>query len=88
MVNVVGQKGQVVISKEIREQLGIQPGWLALQRLVDDHVEIYFVPPQHRTSLKGSLAKYVERSIGSGEEWRQARDAAWHSAAVESTEVR
>ena len=32
----VGSKGQVVIAKEIRDELGIQPGWLALQRVVDD----------------------------------------------------
>jgi len=81
MAHVVGPKGQVVISKEIRDRLGIEPGWLALERLVDDHVEIYFVPPQHRTSLKGSLARYVERSIAPGEEWDLARDAAWRSAA-------
>ena len=45
MAHVVGFKGQVVIAKEIRDQLRIEPGWLALQRLVNDHVEVYFLPP-------------------------------------------
>ena len=42
MANKVGTKGQIVIDKRIRDSLGIEPGWIALQTLVDDHVEIYF----------------------------------------------
>jgi len=45
LANKVGEKGQVVIDKTIRDRLGIGPGWLAIQRLVDNHVEIYFVGP-------------------------------------------
>ncbi len=52
---VMGPKGQIVITKEIRDRLGIGPGWLAIERVVDDHVEIYFVPPKHRRSLLGVL---------------------------------
>ena len=44
----------MVINKEIRKKLGIEPGWLALQRIVDDHVEIYFLPPEHNRSLRVS----------------------------------
>ena len=81
MANVVGPKGQVVIEKEIRDQLGIKPGWLALQLLVDGHVEIHFVPPEHNESLKGSLAPYINVTIAPGEEWERAREAAWEAAA-------
>ena len=79
-MHIVGAKGQVVISKEIRERLGIQPGWLTVQRLVDGHVEIYFVPPEHDRSLKGVLAPYTKRHVPL-EEWDRAREAAWEEAA-------
>lgn len=73
----------MVIAKEIRDKLGVEPGWLALQRLVDDHVEVYFVPPEHRRSLKGCLAKYATRSLPPGPEWGKAREAAWEEAVKE-----
>ena len=79
----VGSKGQVVIAKEIRDELGIEPGWLALQRVVDGHLEVHFLPPQHDRSLAGSLASYVRRSIAPGEEWDRAREQAWAEAAWE-----
>lgn len=83
MPHIVGPKGQVVIAKEIRDRLGVEPGWLALQRLVDDHVEIYFLPPEHRKSLKASLASHIKGHLASGREWARARDKAWHKAAVD-----
>ena len=81
MAHVVGSKGQVVIAKEIRDRLGVEPGWTALQRLVGDHVEVYFVPPEHRQSLKGSLAAHLKTRVGPGVEWEKARDGAWKRAA-------
>jgi bifunctional DNA-binding transcriptional regulator/antitoxin component of YhaV-PrlF toxin-antitoxin module len=84
----VGPKGQVVINKQIRDYLGVQPGWRAFQILVDDHVEIYFVPPEHNESLAGTLAPYLQTSIPSGEAWDQARALAWEEAARESEKDR
>lgn len=81
MAHIVGPKGQVVIAKEIRDRLGVEPGWVALQRLAGDHVEVYFVPPQHRKSLKGSLARHVKTRIAPGQEWDKARIIAWGKAA-------
>jgi bifunctional DNA-binding transcriptional regulator/antitoxin component of YhaV-PrlF toxin-antitoxin module len=81
MAHVVGSKGQVVIAKDIRERLGVEPGWTALQRLVGDHVEVYFLPPEHTKSLKGSLASHLKARVGRGDEWDQARDTAWKGAA-------
>jgi AbrB family looped-hinge helix DNA binding protein len=60
MAHVIGSKGQVVIAKEIRDQLGVEPGWKAIQRLVDDHVEIRFIPPTHNRSLGGILKRYID----------------------------
>ncbi|MBI2909302.1 MAG: AbrB/MazE/SpoVT family DNA-binding domain-containing protein [Chloroflexi bacterium] len=83
MAHVVGPKGQVVIAKEIRERLGVEPGWMALQRLAGDHVEVYFLPPEHNRSLKGSLAAHLKVRIPPGEEWARAREAAWNKSARE-----
>ena len=85
MVHLVGPKGQVVIAKEIRDRLGVEPGWVALQRLVDDHVEVYFLPPAHRKSLKGSLSEYVKEQVAPGQQWDKARKAAWKKVAEERT---
>lgn len=85
----VGTKGQIVIDKEIRDRLGVQPGWVALQRIEGDHVVVHFVPPEHNASLKGSLAREIRTSVGVGLEWDKAREAAWAAAArrvVESSE--
>ncbi len=87
MANRVGEKGQVVIDKQLRDALGVQPGFVAVQTLVDDHVEIRFYPPEHNRSLKGVFKKYVTRSI-STEELREAREKAWGEAWRERSEDR
>ena len=83
MANKVGTKGQVVINKDIRDRLGVGPGWLALQRLVDDHVEIYFVGPEHNRSLMGSLKKFVDPELVQGLSWDEIRELAWSRAVRE-----
>ncbi|MEE4378675.1 MAG: AbrB/MazE/SpoVT family DNA-binding domain-containing protein [Candidatus Competibacteraceae bacterium] len=82
MSHTVGSKGQVVIAKTIREQLGIEQGWMTIQRLVNDHVEIYFIPPKHDRSLKGCLAQHVNQSI-LDPSLRRTRTKAW-SAIIEN----
>lgn len=81
MTLVVGTKGQIVISKEIRDKMGVKPGWVALERLVGDHVEVYFVPPEHNRSLKGALLPHIRKNIAPGKEWDNARNRAWDKAA-------
>ena len=78
----VGPKGQIVIAREFRDRLGVGPGWMALQLLVDDHLEVHFLPPEHNESLKGVLAPYITRTIPE-EEWPEAREEAWRQAAME-----
>jgi AbrB family looped-hinge helix DNA binding protein len=84
MTTRVGPKGQVVIEKEIRDRLGIVPGSQAMQRVVDDHVEIHFVPPVklHNRSLRGILRSPHGVTL-SQEEWAAARERAWDEAARE-----
>ena len=81
MSHVVGTKGQVVIAKEIREQLGVEPGWIALQRVVDDHLEVCFLPPDDKRSLKGSLSQHAKVRLSPGKRWDKARETAWVAAA-------
>lgn len=76
----VGSKGQIIISKEIRDKMGIKPGWIALERLINDHVEVYFIPPEHEKSLKGSLLPHIKIHISQGKEWDNARNYSWNEA--------
>lgn len=61
MSYLVGPKGQIVIDQRIRKALGIKPGTQTIQRMVDDHVEIRFLPAEHNRSLKGVLRDFVTR---------------------------
>ncbi|KHG65643.1 AbrB family transcriptional regulator [Thermus scotoductus] len=79
MTYLVGPKGQVVIAKEIRERLGIGPGWRVVQRLAGDHVELYFLPPPHQDSLKGLLRESIRRTLPE-EAWSKARETAWKAS--------
>ena len=82
----VGSKGQVVIAKDIRDRLAIEPGWSALQRIVGDHVEVYFVPPEHRRSLRGSLAGHIKAHVPVID-WEKARRRAWKAASAERDSI-
>jgi len=48
-------KGQIVIPKEIREKLGINPGRKLLLRVVDQHAEIVPLPEEPVKALRGML---------------------------------
>lgn len=86
MAHVVGAKGQVVLAKDIRDRLGVEQGWMTVQRLVDGHVEIYFVPPNHHRSLKGALADHIGSAVGRGKAWDEARSRAWQAIAEEESD--
>ncbi len=85
MLATVGQKGQVVIEKALRDALGLQPGYVAVQKLVNDHLEIYFYPPEHKRSLRGVLANKIQKPMVTTD-WQAVREAAWREAVAEPTE--
>ena len=60
-MTTVGAKYQMVIDRGARRRLGVQPGWVAVQTVVGDHLEVRFLPPEHDESLAGSLRHYAPR---------------------------
>lgn len=72
MANKVGPKGQVVIDKAIRDRLGVQCGWQTVQMVVDDHVELRFIPPWHNRSLRGAAKPFIRRRPAPDEDWDEA----------------
>ena len=83
MSTTVGTKGQVTIENEIREALGIKPGWRAFQNLENGHVVIRFRPPKHNRSLFGILADKTDVRIATNEELDAAIEYAWAEVARE-----
>ena len=52
---------------------------------MDNHVKVYFLPPEHNRSLAGSLSSYVTRSLPTAEALRRAREAAWAERVKENS---
>jgi bifunctional DNA-binding transcriptional regulator/antitoxin component of YhaV-PrlF toxin-antitoxin module len=73
-MTTVGTKYQVVIERAARDRLGIRPGWVAVQTVVGDHLEIRFLPPEHSRSLAGSLHAY---SRGPVQDYAAEKEAGW-----------
>ncbi len=75
-MTTVGAKYQMVIEREARERLGIQPGWEAVQMVVGDCLEVRFLPPEHGRSLAGSLRRYAKkRAVDYAAEKREGWEA-------------
>ena len=75
MSSRVGERGQVTIEKQIREELGVYAGDEAVQRIENGRVVIEFVPAPHDRSLAGMLRGKVKRRPAD-ESWPALRDAA------------
>jgi len=82
MSTTVGTKGQITIEKEIRDALGVAPGWRAFQRVENGHLIMTFRPPRHNESLLGMLADKTSVRIPPGE-FEGAVDRAWEEAVRE-----
>ena len=79
MSSKVGEKGQIVIEQEIRDQLRIEPGWIAVQRLVDGHLEVYFLPPEDDRSTAGRLAQSTSVRIPGDEALEEVIARSWET---------
>lgn len=78
MTSRVGERGQITLAKQIREELGIYAGDEAVQRVEDGRIVIEVVPGRHRRSLAGVLASKVGRHPAD-ESWDALRRAAWET---------
>lgn len=52
----MGDRFQVVIERDVRRELGIQPGDRAVETVEHGRLVITFLPARHRRSLLGRLA--------------------------------
>jgi len=77
MDRIIGTKGQVVIEKAIREKLDIEPGTRTVQKVVDDHVEIYFLPAVQKGTLKGILAPHIKNNFSREEDLQKGMENVW-----------
>jgi len=77
MASTVGARGQITIDKELRDELGIQPGWKAVQRRVGDRIELRFLPPRHQRSLRGVLADPEGPSFPTDSALKDSAESAW-----------
>ena len=80
MSNVVGDRYQITISKLVREELGVKPGDLAIERVEDGRLTVSFVPRAHRDSLLGILRQPEAAPIG---DWGALMEAARRARSAE-----
>lgn len=71
----------MVIERTARQRLGIRPGWVAVQTVAGDHLEVRFLPPEHNESLAGSLQRYARRleALPAAERPAAEKRAAWEA---------
>jgi hypothetical protein len=73
MASKVSARGQITIDRAVRRALSIKSGMEAVQLPVDDHLEVYFLPPRHRRSLFRTLPP-CERRVG--DDWESLEEQA------------
>lgn len=81
MSAVVNIRGQITVDREIRERLGISPGMVAVQQIVDNHLLVTFIPAPHKRSLAGVLGK---PPVAVPSDWEEIEELAAQSIAEEA----
>lgn len=82
MANVVGERYQITIDREIRRALGIKPGDRAVERVEDGRLVVDFIPAPHRESQHG-IFKRPGQPVTT--DWEDMRDRVW---AMRTSEIR
>ncbi len=81
MASRVSSRGQITLDAAARRALTVQAGMVAVQLVVDDHLEVYFVPAPHRRSLFGILPPQTPVTE---DDWEAIEEGAAASIAAEA----
>ena len=84
MASQVNTRGQITIDRAAREALEaleVQPGMIAVQVVVDDHLEVYFITARHQRSVFGILPP---QEPVAAEDWDTVEGHATRSIAAEA----
>ena len=81
MASQVSARGQITIDKTARQALAVKPCMVAVQIVVDGHLEVYFIPARHRDSLFGVLPP---REPVTADDWGEIRERAARSIAADA----
>lgn len=84
MANVVGERYQITIDKEVRAKLGIKPGDRAIERVEDGRLVVSFMPAPHSRSLMGIFHRPDLPPIT---DWQEVKDRAWETRSAEIMEA-
>ena len=84
MPNVVGERFQITIDKQVRERLGIKPGDQAVEWVEDGRMVVGFLPPPSNESMLGIVKRMTGKTIEPITDWDELKDAAW---AVRTAEI-
>ena len=87
MSSLVGTRGRITIDKEIRDRLGLKPGWRVFQRIEGDTVVLEFHAPRGRRSPAGILTGKATRTFETDEELYAAIEESWDVVAQEVERV-
>lgn len=85
MSSKVGTKGQVVIEKSIRDQLGILPGYKTMQFVQDDTLVLRFIAPEHNQSLRGAAKSLRSSATPPKTNWDEALSQTFQEDWLRST---
>lgn len=84
MANIVGERYQITIDKDVRAKLGIKPGDRAIERVEDGRLVVSFMPAPHSRSLMGIFHRPDLPPIT---DWQEVKDQAWEVRAAEIMEA-
>jgi AbrB family looped-hinge helix DNA binding protein len=83
MSSLVGTRGRITIDKEIRQRLGLKPGWRVFQRIEGNTVVLEFSAPRHQRSSSGLLSGKTYRTFQTDDDLYAAIEDSWELIAQE-----